>query len=464
MDLIRSLRLLRRYWMLIVACGLLGTGATAVVTATATREYSSSVTLFVSVADRGMNASSAYQASLLSQERVKSYADLLKSDRLAERVAAVAGGVDAEALKAKISASLVPDTVLLRASVTDTSPARAKLLADLVGTQLVRLIAEIERPAAGLPALVKATVVDDAREPLRPVRPDVPVDLALGLLAGLAVGVGGGLLRELLDVSVKSPEEIREITGSPQLGLICRHEAVEHHPLITQGPAHSAHAEAFRFLRANLQFADLEEAVRSVVVTGVLPGQGASLTACNLAIALAQAGRRVILADAGLRRPQVAGYFGIASGPGLSGVLTGRGELDDALRPWEELPALSVLPSGRVPANPSALLETPRLGEVMAELRERADLVVIDAPPLLSFADATVLARECDGAILVTKYGATSRHQLRRAAEQLGAVDARLLGTVLNMAPADHDYTHDYSSGRRRRTSAARVLGGSGAG
>ncbi|MCW2919509.1 MAG: Non-specific protein-tyrosine kinase [Actinomycetia bacterium] len=449
MEIIRYLRLLRRNWLLIAACAVLAVVAAWIATVRATPQYAASITMFVSVADRTMNTSSAYQASLLSQERVKSYASLLSSYRLTDQLAQELGGLTPGELRDRISAEVVPDTVLLRATVTDSSPARAKEIADALGAQFIRLVHDLESPSTGGPALVKVAVVDSARKPTTPVSPDVPFNLTLGLLVGLALGIGCGLLRESLDVSVKTVEQLREITGGPTLGVICQDDSAAKSPLIAQGPAHGPRAEAFRFLRTNLRFVDVDDPVRSVVVTSALPGEGRSLTACNLAIALAQAGKNVILVDGDLRKPQVARHFGLKGTAGLTSLLVGQVALEHVLYPLDGM-SLSVLPSGPIPPNPSELLGAHSMHRILEELHGRADLVVIDAPSLLPVADAAILAQICDGAVLVTHYGQTSREQVRRAAEQLRAVDARLLGTVLNMVPvkgeSGYRYSHAYDS------------------
>jgi non-specific protein-tyrosine kinase len=449
MEIIRYLRLLRRNWLLIAACAILAVVAAWIATVRTTPQYAASITMFVSVTDRKMNSSSAYQASLLSQERVKSYANLLNSYRLTDQLAQQLSGLTPGELRNRISAELVPDTVLLRATVTDPSPARAKEIADALGAQFIALVHELERPSTGEPSFVKVTVVDSARKPTAPASPDVPYNLALGLLVGLALGIGCGLLRESLDVSVKTVEQLREITGGPTLGVICRDDSAAKSPLIVQGPDHRASAEAFRFLRTNLRFVDVDDPVRSVVVTSALPGEGKSLTACNLAIALAQAGKQVILVDGDLRKPQVGRHFGIKAAAGLTSLLVGQVVLEQVLHPWDGI-SLSVLPSGPIPPNPSELLGAHSMHRILEELHSRADLVVIDAPSLLPVADAAILAQICDGAVLVTRYGRTSREQVRRATEQLCAVDARLLGTVLNVVPVKSEsgyrYSHAYDS------------------
>jgi tyrosine-protein kinase len=220
MELIRYLRLLRRHWYLIVACAASTTIAAWIATVRATPQYAASITMFVSVADRSMDSSSAYQASLLSQQRVKSYANLLDSYRLADQLAQQVSGRTSAELHDRISAEVVPDTVLLRATVTDSSPARAKEIANALGTQFVRFVDELERPAAR-PARVRVTVVDGARQPTTPVSPDVRGNLAIGLLIGVVLGTGCALLRESLD-GAKTGERLREVRGprSPGPGTL----------------------------------------------------------------------------------------------------------------------------------------------------------------------------------------------------------------------------------------------------
>jgi capsular exopolysaccharide synthesis family protein len=456
-EIIDYVRLLRRTWPWIVTCAVLAVGTAWIATARATPQYAASITMFV--AGRGTDGSSAYQAALLSGERVKSYAHLLTSDRLTEAVARRQPGRTPERLRGEISADVVPDTVLLRATVRDPSPARAQAIANDLGARFIRLVDELERPPAGGVPLFKVSIVDSARVPTRPADRGLAANLAIGLLAGLGLGVGAGLLRETLDTSVKTVDRLREITGGPVLGVI--NTAARRSPLWpipapppapardeqAPAPGERARTEAFRFLGTNLLFADADRPVGSVVLTGVRPRDGASSTACGLAVALAQAGRRVVLVDGSMRDPQVAGYLGIDAAIGLTSVLRGQADLDRALRRGHP-PTLSVLPGGPATADPGELLAGRRLPALLAELRERADIVIVDAPPLLSVADAAMLARDCDGAVVVTRYGRTTREQLRRAVDQLRAVDARLLGTVLNRAPegADPGYGHAYSA------------------
>jgi len=195
-----------------------------------------------------------------------------------------------------------------------------------------------------------------------------------------------------------------------------------------------------------------------------VPSEGKTTTACNLGLILAQAGQRVVLVEGDIRRPQLAEYLGLEGAVGLTSVLVGRVAPEDALQPWGDLP-LEVLTSGPLPPNPSELLQSRAMELLLGELDRRADVVLIDAPPLLPVTDGALLARMSDGAVLVVRHGKTSVDQVRQAVDNLAKVDARLLGTVLTMAPAKGPdaYTYGYGYGYgyavergRRRASRSR--------
>lgn len=447
MHFLDYVRIFRRQWMIILTCTGLAAGAAAVLTSQVAPKYAASITLFVSAPGPSVDAVSAYQASLLSQERVKSYADLLRSERISGRLAAdVGGGLTAKEVQARISTKVLPDTVLLRATVTDTSAQRAKLLANTLGSAFAELVEVLERPSRGGPSPVKVTVVDSANVSQHPVSPKPVRNLGLGLIVGLLLGVGTGTLRETLDTSVKSLDVLRSITDKPALGVIGFDNAAQKHPLIVQADSKSPRAEAFRSVRTNLQFVDIDQPPRAVVITSSVQHEGKSTTACNLAITMAQAGTRVIVVEGDLRRPRVSNYLGMEGAAGLTNVLVGNAELDDVIQEWGR-GLLSVLPSGPIPPNPSELLGSQHMVDILKQLEDRADVVLVDAPPLLPVTDAAILAAICDGALLIVRHGHTRREQLVRAVEQLRAVDGRLLGTVLNMAPGRGGGGYGYGYG-----------------
>ncbi|MCA1721071.1 MAG: CpsD/CapB family tyrosine-protein kinase [Actinobacteria bacterium] len=216
-----------------------------------------------------------------------------------------------------------------------------------------------------------------------------------------------------------------------------------------QDKPRAARAEAFRQLRTNLQFLEVDEPVRSFVITSSVPKEGKSTTACNLAITLAQAGVRTLLIEGDLRRPRIADYLGLEGAIGVTNVLIGQVPLQDALQPWGN-GTLSVLASGPLPPNPSELLASRGMHELLAEVEKSFDMVIIDAPPLLPVTDAAILSTMTGGALLGVRCRSTKRDQLRRAADALEAVDARVLGAVLNMVPRrgpDAYYSYGYGYG-----------------
>jgi non-specific protein-tyrosine kinase len=240
---------------------------------------------------------------------------------------------------------------------------------------------------------------------------------------------------EALDNTVKVPEDAQRVTGRPVVGVIAFDPDAKSNPLIVTQHPHSTRAEAFRQLRTNLQFVDIDTELRSLVVTSSVPNEGKTTTVCNLAITLSQTGTRVLLIEADLRRPRLAQYLGLDGSVGLTSVLVGTASVTDAVQRWGGS-ALDVLASGPLPPNPSELLASKAMADLLRRLEGNYDLVLLDAPPLLPVTDAAVVAAQTSGALLIARYGSTKRDQLARSAESLlEGVGARILGTVINMTP-----------------------------
>jgi capsular exopolysaccharide synthesis family protein len=449
--------------MLVVACTLVAVLAAAAATATATRTYESTTQLFVSAQNSENTLSGIAQGGQFTQQRVKSYADIVDSPLVTETVVRdLKLGITPAQLAKQIRTSVPLDTVLINITVSNPSPERARDIAAAVAGAVTTLIPRIETPAGKTDAPVKVTIVKPADVPQFPSSPRMRINLALGLLLGLAIGVGAAILRETLDTSVKSAGDVQDLVGAKPLGAIAEDPDAGTRPLIVHHDPQAPRAEAFRQLRTNLQFVDVDQPPRSVVLTSAVASEGKSTTCCNLAITVAQAGGRVILVEGDLRRPKVADYFGLEGAVGLTSVLTGACDLDVALQPWGRN-LLSILPSGPLPPNPSEILGSHVMQELLKRLEEMADLVIIDAPPLLPVTDAAVIARHTDGAVLVVRHGSTRREQVMRAVEALRGVDARLLGSVLNRIPTKgpdaYGYGYGYGHGYYQRTDDRPHLG-----
>jgi capsular exopolysaccharide synthesis family protein len=268
---------------------------------------------------------------------------------------------------------------------------------------------------------------------VNPSSPNTLLNLALGLLIGLAIGVGVAILRTALDNRVRSPRDAEQITNAPAIGAIAYDTKAKERPLIVHVDPLSPRAESFRALRTNLQFLDMGGRA-SFVITSSIPSEGKSTTTINLAIALADAGKRVALLDTDLRKPKVAEYLGIEGGAGLTDVLIGRASVNDVMLPWGGR-SLYVLPAGKIPPNPSELLGSQQMTMLLEMLERDFDVVLCDAPPLLPVTDAAILARATSGAMMVVASGKTTKHQLTGATDALETVGAKLAGFVMSMVP-----------------------------
>jgi capsular exopolysaccharide synthesis family protein len=288
----------------------------------------------------------------------------------------------------------------------------------------------------------------EAQPPTSPSSPDHRQDLLVGLAAALVLAAAVAFIREQLDDSLRTKEELERHTGLPVLGLVpavvgWRDEGEAH--LETRAHPRSASAEAYRTLLTSVDFVGLERPITLLQLTSASPGEGKTTTAANLAVAFADAGRRTLLVCCDLRRPRLHRFFGLPADPGFASVLLGSIDLHDATVAVGDTPGLEVLPAGPMPANPAELLRGTRARDLLAQLREEYDLVIIDSPPVLPVADALVLAREVDATIVVASAQQTTRRRLRRAIESLRQVDAPLVGAILNNVGRSDDYGYDAS-------------------
>ncbi|GAB4522573.1 MAG: hypothetical protein Fur0018_04530 [Anaerolineales bacterium] len=272
---------------------------------------------------------------------------------------------------------------------------------------------------------------DPATVPERPIRPNVMQNTLLAAIVGAMLAVGGIFLVEALDETVKSPEDVMRNTNLPVLGVVAAHQTSKGE-LITATQPRSPVAEAFRSLRTNIQFASVDHPIQTLLVTSALPSEGKSTVAANLAIALAQSGKRVVLLEADLRRPSVHRYLNVPNRLGLSAIFVQPQVYLDGNLQGTRVPNLKVLTSGDLPPNPSELLGSERMQAIMRQIREQADILVLDTPPVMAVTDAVVLASRVDGILLVVKPGSTKTSALQTAVEQLRRVGANVIGVVLN--------------------------------
>ncbi|MGH4007945.1 MAG: polysaccharide biosynthesis tyrosine autokinase [Pseudonocardiaceae bacterium] len=437
MTLQDYLRGLREQWIVVVSAVVVAVIAGGVVAFLRPPEYTAKLTMYVAAQTGDDTTNSAFQGAQLSQQRVTSYIELVSSTRVSREVIDRLGLADTpQAVAERITASSPPESVLINVAVTGRSPEQVAAMANTTGDVLTELVADLEQPKVPneVPP-VAVRVVESAAVPTAPSSTGLPVTLALGLLTGLALGVGAALARNAQDTSVKSPDRLRELARAPNLGTIAYDSQVPQRPLTVHEDPQSPRSEAFRQLRTNLQFVDVDHPRKIIVVTSSVRGEGKTTTVCNLAIAMAAAGTRVLVVEADLRRAGVADLLGVEQSVGLTSVLAGQVRLEQAIQPWAG-GLFDVLASGALPPNPSELLASKHTEILLAELREQYDTVLMDSSPLLPVTDTAAIAPATDGAILVCRFRETSEAQVKAAVEALEAVSAPLLGTVCTMAPS----------------------------
>ncbi|HEY7873944.1 MAG TPA: polysaccharide biosynthesis tyrosine autokinase [Actinomycetota bacterium] len=311
-----------------------------------------------------------------------------------------------------------------------------------------------------------AEIIASARTPTSPSSPSYIRNALLGVILGLVLGIAAAFLRERLDDRFRGRADVETALGAPVLGTVPKYKSFKKKTgsfeLISASDAKGLAAEAYRTLRTNLEFITSRDGLRSVVVTSPSAGEGKTATTANLGVVLAQAGRRVILVSADLRRPTLERYFNLSGEKGLSTFLSSR---DQELWPLIQdpgVPNLRVIAAGRIPDNPAELLTSSRLVELVRTLEANADVVLIDSPPVLAVADAAILAARSGGAVVVIDASSTHRSATVHAKEEMERGGGRVIGSILNAfdpSASPYYYASYYSSGYESHDDSARTNG-----
>lgn len=436
MEPARFLNVLRRGWWVIAISGIVAGLAAFAYASTQTPLYKAKTSMYFSVVG-GDSVTQMLQGSTFAQNQVRSFALLAYMPTVLDPVIdSLNLNMSASQLASTVSTYTPADTVLLDIMVTNPSPDTAAATANAIADQLALTVASLSAsaPAGGSKLAVEARTVAKAQPPKYPVSPNKRKLTAMGIIAGMALGFGAILLRELLNTKVRTEADLREVTDATLLGVIGYDSTASRKPLIL-ATDRSPRAEEMRRLRSNLEYLNYEGRLRSIVVTSALPSEGKTLMSTNLAIAMA-ASAQVLLIDADLRSPSVGEILGLDESLGLSAVLSGQSSFDEVKYQWRA-GNLTVLTAGAIPPNPSQLLSSSAMSELLESLVERYDLVILDSAPILPVSDSTVLSKMADGALVIVNARKTTRHQLREALRTFGRSGARTLGVILNQAVTD---------------------------
>lgn len=434
MTFVDFVRLSRAYVWVLIGCTILGALLMIAKTTQDPVLYSATSNGLIFVGD-AETATEEQGNSQLAEEKANLYKFLVSSTPVAEEVIDELDlDVPASSIAGRFSATVDADVNALTVSAIAPTPAEARDLADAVVKAVVVVAARLEsgRTTSNKPALTRIEPVGEAQLPSAPFTPNYRNAALKGALGGLALAYAVLITRRLVDRRIRSTKHVEEATGSSVLGIIPKEDALGRSHRGVQSDLGRA-AEAFRQLRTNLRFVDVDNEPRKIVVTSALAGEGKSTVSSNIARLVAQAGTPVLLIDADLRRPMIATIFEIDGAVGLTQALAGDVDVKDVIVE-SGVPNLSLLPAGRIPPNPSELLGSLRMKQLVEDLSEDY-LVILDAPPLLPVTDAGLLSAFCDGALLVQAAGKTQIDQSQQCRRILDQVGGRLLGVVLNKAP-----------------------------
>jgi capsular exopolysaccharide synthesis family protein len=461
-----------RRWRLILLSVLVCAGVAAFDVTRQTRIYQSNAQLFASTRGTAAAADAVNQLAAGNQftsARVQSYVDLISSPEITAPVVASLGlHMTPGELAGDLSASVPLNTVLINITAKAKSPQLARRIAAAVSRQYITVITQLES-APHQPAPVRVSVSSPASLDGAPVSPKKKIDIGIGVLVGLLLGIFAAQILERLDDTIKSDDELSKSYGLSTLARIPLDQSVREGLDSLKSEGAGARLEALRTLRTALRYIDVDNPPRCLVVTSCDAGAGKTATSATLAAVVADAGNTVVVLEGDLRRPSLREYLG-ATHEAVEGVAEVLGEGRDVTellhvvdRPHatESAGTVSLLSSGRAVPNPSELLGSNRMRALIDTLRDSYDMVIIDAPPLLPVTDAAILATISDGVVFIVEYGRTTRSGLRQALGSLDQVDARLLGVVVNKAAAARRYRYGYGYTTSRPDEPATAKSGS---
>lgn len=429
MTLSAYLVIVRRWWWALLLAPILGGAAAFGVSSQMTPIYEATATLLVvQRQDEGVIQLNDLQAS---ERLAATFSQLIGLDPVLEEAsAALPFPITTKEIEERLTVSNPRATQLLRVNVEHPDPERARDIANLVSEVF---IAQNDSEFGSRPGAV--TVVERAKIPESPVSPRTVLNVALGVMASLMVAIGVIALFEYLDDTVKTADDVAEVTGLSTLGLVPRFRKVEQRSeqLRISIEPRSAVAESYRAVRTAIEYA-IPEQTRGVVllVTSAVPSEGKTTVSANLAVAFALEGKRVLLIDADLRKPTLHDLFAVPNSYGLSTALTdesGTGKFSTQITAH---PNLRILPAGPIVHSVAELLGSRRMALSLDAARDQFDLIICDTPPVLSATDSSVLARSVDASLFVARAGSTRRGSLEESVRLIAQAGRPVLGVIVN--------------------------------
>lgn len=380
--------------------------------------------------------------------QIKTYPELVKTEAVLQPVIKDLGlDMTTTDLAGVVTAANPTNTFMVDISAEVGDPQQAADIANSVAKNLSdQISSDLYNNSSSSGSPIKLTVVQKAQTPSGQSSPNIPLYLAAGLILGLIVGIGVALLKDILNTKVDSTDDVRELTHASSLGTVPQASILDDsRPVVVAQPAGSE-AEEFRRIRTNLSFLTTTATQghgRLLVITSTDPFEGKTTVSSNVAVALAEEGKSVLLIDADLRHPSVAHKLGIEGHVGLSHVLSRQASPADVIQKYWK-PNLHIMPAGKRPANASILLNSDLMKEMVEQALTQYDYVIIDTAPMSVASDATVFGRMAGGLVLVTGKGVVEKKELENTATALQTAEVPILGFIFNFADPKKTHSKNY--------------------
>lgn len=436
----------KRRWLVVAMAGIIGLLLGAGYVVTVTPSYQASSTVFLSL-DAGKTVSVLAEGSSYTEQMAPSFSAVatmpIVLDPVIKRLDLP---MTASALKRQIDVDLPTGGVVMRIKVTSPDPEQASAIADAVADELITTVAALSGDTGSDSVHLSLSLVSSAVTPTEASSPNIPVDLAAGVVLGVLLSIGLIVGSEVMaSAPVRDRKAAMHAGSATVLGSIVEDRKSKQRPVPVSTHPYLPRAEGFRMLLTGLQLVRSSQEPLCMVIASTVRGEGATSTAANLSVALCHTDKRVLLVDGNLRHPGVADILGMDGRSGLTTVLGGQSRWQDVVQLWETQlwgeRRLSVLPAGPLPGNPSEMIDSPAMRDLLTELRAAYDVILVDSPALLSVADGSILASQSDGALVVIDVQRARQRQVSEAVGRLRMAQATVLGLVLNREKEDSGST-----------------------
>lgn len=369
-----------------------------------------------------------YDDLMINEKLVHTYATLIRSKDVSENVITNLGlGISFKKFSKKINVDLVENTEIIKIMVIDKNPNTAAEIANETADVFIDSVREFMD-------IESIQIIDRAEIPDKPIRPRPILNMAIGGVLGIMIGVFTTFILEYLDQSIKTPEDVEKYLKLSNLGAIPKVDSKEIN-LISLVDPKSPITEAFRTLRTNIQFSNIDKDLQTLVITSSTRSEGKSTIATNIAGTIAQDNKRVLLIDCDLRKPRIHRIARVINTEGLTNILAGENTMDEVSFMYQRLENLHMLTTGPIPPNPSELLGSKKMKGFIEEIKKEYDIIILDCPPVGIVTDAAILSNIVDGVILVAAVAETNIDDVVRTKELLDKANANIIGTVLNKVP-----------------------------